>query len=61
MTRDGNHAFEITAVPAYCDADKKLVEVIIVKGEDLVAYWISIYANGAAKFLTIAVPVYLSQ
>lgn len=37
MTRDGNHAFEITAVPAYCDADKKLVEVIIVKGEDLVA------------------------
>ena len=37
MTRDGNHAFEIMAVPAYCDPDKKLVEVIIVKGEDLVA------------------------
>ena len=37
MTRDGNHAFEITAVPAYCDPDKKLVEVVIVKGEDLVA------------------------
>ena len=35
MTRDGNHAFEITAMPAYCDAEKKLVEVIIVKGEDL--------------------------
>ena len=35
MTRDGNHAFEITAFPAYCDAEKKLVEVIIVKGEDL--------------------------
>ena len=25
MTRDGNHAFEITAMPAYCDAEKKLV------------------------------------
>lgn len=37
MTRDGNHAFEITAMPAYCDAERKLVEVIIVKGEDLVA------------------------
>jgi hypothetical protein len=35
MTRDGNHAFEITAMPAYFDAEKKLVEVIIVKGEDL--------------------------
>lgn len=31
MTRDGNHGFEITAMPAYCDADKKLVEVVIVK------------------------------
>lgn len=37
MTRDGNHAFEITAFPAYCDPERKLVEVIIVKGEDLVA------------------------
>ena len=37
MTRDGNHAFEITAFPAYCDAEKKLVEVIVVKGEDLLA------------------------
>lgn len=37
MTRDGNHAFEITAFPAYCDADRKLVEVIVVKGEDLIA------------------------
>ena len=36
MTRDGNHAFEITAMPAYCDAERKLVEVIIVKGEDLI-------------------------
>ena len=36
MTRDGNHAFEITAFPAYCDAERKLVEVIIVKGEDLI-------------------------
>ena len=35
MTRDGNHAFEITAFPAYCAEEKKLVEVIIVKGEDL--------------------------
>jgi hypothetical protein len=33
MTRDGNHAFEITAFPAYCDADRELVKVIIVKGE----------------------------
>ena len=37
MTRDGNHAFEITAVPSYCDPDKQLVEVVIVKGETLVA------------------------
>lgn len=37
MTRDGNHAFEITAFPEYCSSNKKLVEVIIVKGEDLVA------------------------
>ena len=37
MTRDGNHAFEFTAMPAYCDAERKLVEVIIVKGEDLLA------------------------
>lgn len=37
MQRDGNHAFEITAMPAYCDAERKLVEVIIVKGEDLLA------------------------
>lgn len=37
MTRDGNHAFEIMAVPAYCDPDKKLVEVVIVKGESLIA------------------------
>ena len=35
MSRDGNHAFEITAVPEYCSAEKKLVEVIIVKGNDL--------------------------
>lgn len=37
MTRDGNHAFELTAFPAYCDAERKLVEVIVVKGEDLLA------------------------
>lgn len=35
MTRDGKHAFEIKAAPAYCDADKKLVEVVIVKGENM--------------------------
>ena len=35
MSRDGNHAFEITAVPEYCSDNKKLVEVIIVKGENL--------------------------
>ena len=31
MTRDGNHAFEIRCFPEYC-GDKKLVDVIIVKG-----------------------------
>ena len=35
MARDGNHAFEITAFPAYCDPNKVLVEVIVVKGNDL--------------------------
>lgn len=37
MSRDGQHAFELSILPAYCDPDKRLVEVIIVKGEDLVA------------------------
>ena len=37
MTRDGNHAFELRAMPSYCEDPRKLVEVIIVKGEDLVA------------------------
>lgn len=37
MTRDGNHPFEIRCMPAYCEDPRKLVEVIIVKGEDLVA------------------------
>jgi len=37
MSRDGNHAFEITAFPSYCDAERKLVEVIVVRGEDLIA------------------------
>ena len=32
MSRDGNHAFEIRCFPEYC-GDKKLVDVIIVKGE----------------------------
>lgn len=32
MTRDGNHAFEIRCFPEYC-GDKKLVDIIIVKGE----------------------------
>ena len=32
MTRDGNHPFEIRCFPEYC-GDKKLVDVIIVKGE----------------------------
>ena len=31
MTRDGNHAFELRCFPEYC-GDKKLVDVIIVKG-----------------------------
>ena len=31
MTRDGNHPFEIRCFPEYC-GDKKLVDVIIVKG-----------------------------
>ena len=32
MARDGNHAFEIRCFPEYC-GDKKLVDIIIVKGE----------------------------
>ena len=35
MARDGAHAFEITAMPAYCDAEKKLVDIVIVKDETL--------------------------
>ena len=35
MARDGAHAFEITAMPAYCDAEKKLVDIVIVKDEAL--------------------------
>ena len=37
MARDGGHAFEIRCMPSYCEDPRKLVEVIIVKGEDLVA------------------------
>lgn len=33
MARDGNHAFEITAMPSYC-GDKTLVDIVIVKDED---------------------------
>ena len=33
MARDGAHAFEITAMPAYCDAEKKLVDIVIVKDD----------------------------
>jgi hypothetical protein len=32
MTRDGQHGFEIRCFPEYC-GDKKLVDIIIVKGE----------------------------
>lgn len=35
MARDGAHAFEVTALPAYCDAEKKLVDIVIVKDETL--------------------------
>ena len=35
MARDGAHAFEITALPAYCDAERKLVDIVIVKDEAL--------------------------
>ena len=35
MARDGAHAFEVTAMPAYCDAEKKLVDIVIVKDEEL--------------------------
>jgi hypothetical protein len=35
MARDGAHAFEITAMPAYCDAEKKLVDIVIVKDDAL--------------------------
>ena len=37
MARDGQHAFEITALPAYCDAERKLVDIVIVKDEALKA------------------------
>ena len=32
MQRDGNHSFELRCFPEYC-GDKKLVDIIIVKGE----------------------------
>jgi hypothetical protein len=35
MARDGAHAFEITAMPKYCAADKELVNIVIVKDNDL--------------------------
>lgn len=35
MARDGNHAFEITAMPAYCDAERKLVDIVIVRDNDM--------------------------
>lgn len=35
MARDGAHAFEITAMPAYCDPERKLVDIVIVKDETL--------------------------
>lgn len=35
MARDGQHAFEITAMPAYCDAERKLVDIVIVKDTTL--------------------------
>ena len=35
MARDGAHAFEITAMPAYCSAEKKLVDIVIVKDNDI--------------------------
>ena len=35
MARDGAHAFEITALPAYCDAERKLVDIVIVKDETM--------------------------
>lgn len=35
MARDGAHAFEITAMPAYCDAERKLVDIVIVKDTTL--------------------------
>ena len=35
MARDGAHAFEVTAMPAYCDAEKKLVDIVIVKDDAL--------------------------
>lgn len=36
MARDGNHPFEITALPDYCGG-RQLVEIIIVKDEEMVA------------------------
>ena len=37
MQRDSQHGFEFRIMPEYCSADRKLVDIIIVRGEDLVA------------------------
>lgn len=37
MSRDSQHGAEFRIMPEYCSAERKLVDVIIVKGEDLVA------------------------
>ena len=37
MSRDSQHGAEFRIMPEYCSADRKLVDIIIVRGEDLVA------------------------
>lgn len=37
MSRDSQHGAEFRIMPEYCSAERKLVDVIIVRGEDLVA------------------------
>lgn len=37
MQRDSQHGAEFRIMPEYCSADRKLVDIIIVRGEDLIA------------------------
>lgn len=37
MQRDSQHGAEFRIMPEYCSAERKLVDIIIVKGEDMLA------------------------